>query len=141
VALVGNPLFGRLSDRTTSPFGLRRPWMIIGLMGGSLGVLVVAVAPSIPVVLIGWCSAQACFIALQAATVAVPPDQIPAGQRGLVSGVLGICLPIESVSGTFLVQLITGNQLGMFLVPCAIGGAMILHFAAEMATSGVALYG
>ena len=59
VALVGNPLFGRLSDRTTSRFGMRRPWMIIGLVGGSLGVLVVAVAPSIPVVLVGWCSAQA----------------------------------------------------------------------------------
>ena len=132
VALVANPLFGRLSDRTTSRFGMRRPWMIIGLVGGSLGVLVVAVAPSIPVVLVGWCTAQACFSALQAATVAVLPDQVPAGQRGLVAGVLGICLPIASVSGTFLVQLFTGNQLAMFLVPCAIGGALILLFAVTL---------
>src|SRR5205085_165275 len=27
VALVANPLFGRLSDRTTSRWGMRRPWM------------------------------------------------------------------------------------------------------------------
>jgi len=26
------------------------------------------------------------------------------------------------VSGTFLVQLFTGNRLAMFLAPCAIGG-------------------
>jgi len=50
-----------------------------------------------------------------AALVAVLPDQVPAAQRGLVSGVLGICGPIASVTGTFLVQLFTGNRLAMFL--------------------------
>jgi MFS family permease len=96
--------------------------MIIGMVGGSLGVLVVALAPTIPVVLVGWCAAQLFFNALLAAMVAVLPDQIPVAQRGLVSGALGVCLPIASVSGTFLVQLFTGNRLAMFLAPCAIGG-------------------
>ena len=68
------------------------------------------------------------FNALLAALVAVLPDQVPAVQRGLVSGALGICVPIASVSGTFVVQLFTGNQLAMFLAPCAIGGLMILPF-------------
>ncbi|QTR04583.1 MFS transporter, partial [Saccharothrix algeriensis] len=31
VAVVANPLFGRLSDRTTSRFGRRRPWLIGGV--------------------------------------------------------------------------------------------------------------
>ena len=35
VSMVGNPIFGRLSDRTTSRLGMRRPWMVIGLVGGS----------------------------------------------------------------------------------------------------------
>ena len=129
LAMVGNPFFGRMSDRTSSPLGMRRPWMIIGLVGGSLGILVVALAPSIPVVLVGWCIAQLFFNALLAAQVAVLPDQVPVAQRGLVSGVLGVCLPIASVSGTFLVQLFTGNELAMFLIPCAIGGFFILIFA------------
>ena len=129
LAMVGNPFFGRMSDRTSSPLGMRRPWMIIGLIGGTLGVLIVALAPNVPVVLVGWCIAQLFFNALLAAMIAVLPDQVPTDQRGLVAGVLGICLPIASVSGTFLVQLFTGNQLAMFLVPCALGGVFILIFA------------
>lgn len=129
VAMVANPFFGKLSDRTSSRLGMRRPWMVIGLLGGSLGVLVVALAPSIPVVLAGWCLAQMLNNALLAAMVAVLPDQVPTAQRGLVSGVLGVCLPVASVGGTYLVQLFTGNQLAMFLVPCAVGGFFVLLFA------------
>jgi hypothetical protein len=89
-------------------------------------------APNIPVVLVGWCIAQLLFNALLAALAAVLPDQVPAAQRGLVSGFLGVCMPIASVSGTFLVQLFTGNRLAMFLAPCAIGGFVILLFAASL---------
>jgi MFS family permease len=131
-ALFGNPFFGKLSDRTSGPGGMRRPWMVIGLLGGSVGVLVVAAAPALPVVVVGWCVAQLFFNALLAALVAVLPDQVPPSQRGLVSGVLGICLPVASVSGTFVVQLFTGNQFAMFLVPCAIGGFFVLLFAVTL---------
>ena len=132
LAMVGNPFFGRMSDRTSSRLGMRRPWMVIGLVGGSLGILIVALAPSIPVVLVGWCIAQLLFNALLAAMVAVLPDQVPVAQRGRVAGVLGVCVPVASVSGTFLVKLFTGNQLAMFLVPCAVGGFFILLFAVRL---------
>ena len=133
VAMVSNPFFGRMSDRTSSRLGMRRPWMVIGLVGGSLGMLVVASARSIPVVLIGWCIAQLFFNALLAAELAVLPDQVPTSQRGLVAGVLGVCLPIASISGTFVVQLFTGNTYAMFLAPCAIGGSFILLFVITLA--------
>ena len=132
LAMVGNPFFGRMSDRTASPLGMRRPWMVTGLAGGSLGILIVALAPSIPVVLVGWCIAQLFFNALLAAMVAVLPDQVPSVQRGLVSGVLGVCLPIASVCGTFLVKLFAGSLLAMFLAPCAIGGFFVLLFAVTL---------
>jgi MFS family permease len=130
--MLGNPFFGNLSDRTSSRLGMRRPWMVIGLVGGSLGVVIVALAPNILVVLVGWCMAQLLFNALLAALVAVLPDQVPIGQRGLVAGVLGICVPIASASGTFLVNLFTGSQLTMFLAPCAIGGFFVLLFAVTL---------
>ena len=132
VALVSNPVFGRLSDRTTSRFGMRRPWMLVGLAGGSMGILVVATAPNVVVVLGGWCVAQMFFNALLAAQAAVLPDQVPELQRGLVSGVLGVCLPVAAVSGTFLVQLFSGHPLVMFLAPCALGALFILPFVAAL---------
>ena len=132
LAIFANPYFGRMSDRTTSPLGMRRPWMIGGWAGGTLGVLLVALAPNIPVVLLGWCLAQLMYNALLAALVAVLPDQVPPAQRGFVSGILAVCLPVAAVSGTFLVQLFSGHQLIMFLVPCAVGGFLILLFAATL---------
>jgi MFS family permease len=132
VAMVGNPFFGRMSDRTASRLGMRRPWMITGLMGGSLGILIVAFAPSIPVVLVGWCIAQLFFNALLATMVAVLPDQVPSAQRGLISGVLGVCTPIGSVCGTFLVKLFAGSLLAMFVAPCAIGGFFVLLFTVTL---------
>ena len=132
VSMFGNPFFGRMSDRTWSRLGMRRPWMVIGLVGGTLGILVVALAPNIPVVLVGWCMAQLFFNALLAAFIAVLPDQVPRAQRGLVSGVLGVCLPIAAVSGTLLVKLFTGNPVATFLVPCATGGFFILLFVVAL---------
>jgi MFS family permease len=132
VAMVGNPFFGRMSDRTASRLGMRRPWMVTGLAGGSLGIGIVALAPSIPVVLLGWCIAQLFFNALLATMVAVLPDQVPSVQRGLISGVLGVCTPIASVCGTFLVKVFAGSLLAMFLAPCAIGGLFVLLFAVTL---------
>lgn len=132
LAIFANPVFGNLSDRTTSRWGMRRPWMLVGAVGGSAGMLVVALAPSIGVVLVGWCVAQLFFNALLAALVAVLPDQVPVAQRGRVSGVLGICLPIASVSGTYVVQLFTGNTVAMFLAPCALGGLLVLAFVMSL---------
>jgi MFS family permease len=132
LSMFAAPVFGRLSDRTSSPLGMRRPWMVAGLGGGVLGIAIVATAPSVVVVLIGWCVAQVSFNALQAALVAVLPDQVPAAQRGTVSGVLGITVPVAAVLGTFLVQLFEGHQVAMFLTPCAIGACLILLFVATL---------
>ena len=132
LAMFANPLFGHLSDRTTSRFGMRRPWMVIGVLGGSFGTFVVAAAPNIAVVLVGWCIAQLFLNALLAALVAVLPDQVPVTQRGRVAGVLGICLPIASVTGTYLVQVFAPNTLAMFMAPCALGGVLVLVFAATL---------
>ncbi len=132
LAIVSNPLFGRLSDRTTSGLGMRRPWMIVGLVGGAVGTLTVALAPSIGVVLVGWCIAQVFLNALLAAQAAILPDQVPTVQRGLVSGILGVCLPAASVAATYLVQAFEGRQLMMFLAPLLVGGVLVGIFIASL---------
>jgi MFS family permease len=50
----------------------------------------------------------------------------------MVAGVLGVCTPVASVSGTFVVQLFAPDRLAMFLAPCAIGGVFVLLFAATL---------
>jgi MFS family permease len=128
LAIVANPLFGRLSDRTTSSFGMRRPWMVAGVTVGAAGTLVVAVAPDIWTVLAGWCVCQVFFNATLAAQAAVLPDQVPSRQRGLVSGLLGLSVPAASVAGTYLVQSFAYSTVLMFTVPCAVGGIAVLLF-------------
>ncbi len=132
LAMVSNPFFGRLSDRTTARLGMRRPWMLVGLVGGTGGILTVALAPSIVVVLLGWCLAQVFLNALLAAQIAILPDQVPPTQRGLVSGVLGTCLPVASVAATYLVQAFDQTELSMFLAPCVVGGFLVLLFTARL---------
>lgn len=132
LAIVSNPLFGRLSDRTTSRLGMRRPWMIVGLLGGGMGTLTVAVAPTMAFVLLGWCIAQVFLNALLAAQVAILPDQVPALQRGLVSGILGVCLPVASVAATYLVQAFEESQVMMFLGPLLVGGVLIVIFTTSL---------
>lgn len=128
LAVVANPVFGALSDRTTSRFGRRRPWMLGGLLTGTAGVLVVAAAPGVPTVLAGWCIAQLGFNALLASMAAVLPDQVPLDQRGTVAGGLGTCVPVASIVATFLVDLTSGSTLAMFALPCLVGGAVIVVF-------------
>jgi len=128
-ALASNPLFGRLSDRTTSRLGMRRPWLIGGVLGGAVALLIVARAHSVAMVLVGWCLAQLSFNAVLAALVAVLPDQVPLEQRGTVAGVLGTCMPLGQLAGTFVVQSVGESTLAMFMVPTVIGAAAILLLA------------
>ena len=62
----------------------------------------------------------------------VLPDQVPVFQRGQMSGILGICLPIAPVIAAFLVQALAGSQLAVFMVPCAVGAFFVLAFAAYL---------
>lgn len=128
-ALLGNPVFGHLSDRTRSRHGMRRPWLIGGMLGGGLALLLIAQASSVALVLVGWCLAQLAFNAVLAAMVAILPDQIPAEQRGTVSGVLAICLPIGQALGTVLVHSVATSTLSSFMLPALIGTAAVLLLA------------
>lgn len=130
LALFSNPLFGRLSDRTMSRFGMRRPWMVMGLIGGAIGLVVVSIASSLPMIVIGWAITQLSFNALLAVTIAVIADQIPETQRGSVSGVLGICPPLALLLGAYVVQLVAPlGQLAMFLFPMLITAVLVGAFA------------
>jgi MFS family permease len=121
VAVVSNPLFGALSDRTASRFGRRKPYLVVGALAGFLALAWISIAESVTVLLVGWCLAQLAYNAVLAALIAIIADQIPASRRGTVVGVLGMCMPVGQISGTFLVQYFGSNLTLALLVPGVIG--------------------
>jgi MFS family permease len=104
-SLVANPLFGALSDRTRSRFGQRRPWIAVGFAGGTVAIGLLAVAPAIPLVLLGWCAVQILLNAPFAALSAAVPDEVPAAQRGTAAGYLGLAFVVGVGLGTGLAVL------------------------------------
>lgn len=126
-AFAANPIAGRLSDRTTSRFGMRKPLILLGAVGGYLGILVIALAPNVPVVLLGWAIAQAAFNVALAALVAMLPDQIPSHVRGKISSWVSLAQNLAAVVATFLVAQFSG-PLQKALVPSLIGLVVLVVF-------------
>src|SRR4051794_8232048 len=126
-AVVGNVLFGRLSDRTASRWGRRRPWIVGGTLAMTVAFLVMALGPNVPVVTAGWCLAQLGANATFAPFLATISDQVPKFQRGSVSALLGIAQNIGILGGTYIAQLFQRQMVILFVVPSILSiGAMLL---------------
>jgi MFS family permease len=120
VALLANPFFGRMSDRTRSRFGRRRPWIVIGLLGTMLGALVISLSSSFGMLLIGWILMQAFVNASIAAALAIVADRVPARQQGLVGALSGMASAAALVVGVYFVNWFPTNILAQFGLPVVI---------------------
>ncbi|MFJ9742577.1 MFS transporter [Streptomyces sp. NPDC101166] len=118
VSLVANPLFGALSDRTTSRHGRRTPWIVAGAAGGALSLLALAAADGVWTMALGWCLAQLTLNAAFAAVTAAVPDRVPRLQRGSVGGWLGAAQVLGVVGGTGLAMAAGG--VGAGYAACAV---------------------
>jgi MFS family permease len=123
--IIGNPLFGRLSDRTRSRFGMRRPWMLGGIVAGGLGLLLVAAAPSVPMLVLGWAVTQLGIQALLAAITAVLPDQVPRRQRGRIGGLVGMGQSAATTLGTGLLTLNATSLTWGLLAPICLAAITV----------------
>jgi len=103
VSLFANPLFGALSDRTTSRFGRRHPWHLGGAVVGALALIVLGRQTTLVGVALWWCVVQAALNAMLAALTAEVPDQVPVAQRAVCSAWFGVTQPLGVVVGTLLV--------------------------------------
>ncbi len=103
IAIVANPLGGALSDRTTSRFGRRRPWIFVGSLLMAASLFIMWRAATLELLFIGWCGIQLFSNLAYAAITATIPDQVPESQRGTVSGVFGLAIPIGSILGAIVV--------------------------------------
>lgn len=128
VALLANPVFGRLSDRTRTRWGRRRPWILGGAIVGSVAQWVMATNDSMGVMLIAWCAAQCAYNAALSALVAVVADRVPPTQRAKLSAITGSTMSMGILLGSGVVALTSTTGIGMFLVPAIIGLISLLLF-------------
>lgn len=118
VAMVANPVWGALSDRTRGSWGRRAPWVAGGAAVGAGGLVLLGSAGSVPAMAVGWCLVQVALNASMAALSAAIPDRVPESRRGTVGGWFGLAQTAGVVAGTGL-ALAGGTVLGGYLA-CAV---------------------
>jgi MFS family permease len=124
VALIANPLFGLLSDRTQGRLGRRTPYILGGTAVNLVGLAVMALgpgavsaghsgsyfAPSIVILTLGLLLTQLANNAAAAPFHALLPDTVPTEQRGTASGVMGFAQLFGSIGGALAPALFGFNS-------------------------------
>jgi len=128
VALISNPLFGLLSDRTGGRFGRRRPYVLLGTLVNLAGLALMAfgplafvtqgignpLAPSLLCLMGGLMLTQLSNNAAAAPFHALLPDIVPAAQRGTASGVMGLAFMFGTIAGSLVGLIFHFNSQQLF---------------------------
>ena len=128
-ATIANVVFGRLSDRTTSRWGRRRIWIVLGTVIMTVAFVIMAFAPSLLVATIGWSLAQLGANMTLAPFIATLADQVPRFQRGKVSAWLGIAQNVGVLGGTTVANIFQANMFMMFVAPSILAIVAMVIFA------------
>ncbi|MEV0585691.1 MFS transporter [Nonomuraea sp. NPDC050310] len=126
--VLANPISGHLSDRTTSRYGMRRPWILGGSLVGLAGLAVLALAGTVALVALGWVVAVCGYQAMVAGLTATVVDQFPPERRQRVAGVFSMCNVVGVVPAILISQVLKSSLLAQ-VVLCgllAVGAAAVL---------------
>src|SRR5947209_19026746 len=122
LAMTVPPLVGAWSDRLHSRFGRRRPIMVAGTLLTFPGLLILMVAGSFPLVLIGYAIIQFFFNAAGAAYAGIIPDVVPAQEVGKASGFLATMTQLGIGGGLGVTSLMGGSRASYLVM----GGVALL---------------
>jgi MFS family permease len=115
--VIAYPITGALSDRTTTRYGRRRPWILIGALVFATSLVVLGLQTQIWAIGAAWVAASVGFCIMTAALTATISDQVPVGQRGFVSGWMSAPQSLGIIVGLLLVtELVTDTSLGYALL-------------------------
>lgn len=113
-ALIGNPLTGALSDRTTSRFGRRSPWILTGALTTTLGLTLLANSKSVTMIAIGWFMVQFFGNMLLCSYSAILPDVVPTFQRGMTQAIVGFMSPLTMILGVYFLGRLIDLRIGYY---------------------------
>ena len=127
-ALLAYPITGALSDRTTSRFGRRRPWIFIGTLVFAAALFLLGIQTTIVGIGVFWSLALIGFCMLSAALTATISDQVPVNQRGFVSGWVSAPQAVGTVLGLALVIGLALNALTGYALMSVLLIVLVLPF-------------
>ena len=128
VVMLTAPLFGVLSDRTRTRIGRRRPFMIAGTLLGVVSLVVMALAPTVLVLGLGWILAQLGWGQVLQNLQTSMSDKLSETQRGKVAGLAGFATQVAPVFGVVIAGSFSGNALLLFLLPGLVGVILVALF-------------
>jgi len=102
LAMLTQPIAGAISDRSGFRWGRRRPYILIGGIIALLIIPGIGLAEGFAAIFIVYCLLQLSTNTAQGPFQAFIPDLVPAGKRGVASGVKAL---LEIVGGVILVYL------------------------------------
>lgn len=100
--VVLTPLSGIIADKTKFKIGRRRFWIIAGSIGGAVSMILLAYAPSVPILIIAFCLLQFFYGFVTLSCYAIVPEQVEPERFGRISGIMGAAGPIFVMSGQIL---------------------------------------
>jgi MFS family permease len=127
-ALIAFPLTGALSDRTTSRWGRRRPWILVGTVVFALSLVLLGLQTTMVGIGIFWSLAIIGFCIVSAAITATISDQVPVNQRGFVSGWVSAPQAVGTVLGILLVVMLALTSLVGYIVVAIAVVVLVLPF-------------
>jgi MFS family permease len=100
MAVVWQPVMGAVSDRTSSRFGRRRPFIAIGTVGDVIFLVGLALSGSYWLVVVFYFLLQTASNTAQGPYQGLMPDVVPEAQRGTASGYYGVSNVLGLLAGT-----------------------------------------
>jgi MFS family permease len=134
-ASIANIVFGALSDRTHTTRGRRRPWVFGGLAASLCTYAMIWRAGTPGALLFGVVAFQIAFNAMFAPLGAVLADDVPDGQRGVVSALLGLGYPLGNLIGAVTVGVLVTDPAARFVALGVLVTVAIAPFAWRLGAS------
>ena len=127
--LLAFPVLGRLSDRTRSRLGRRRPYLLLGALAILLGAALMVLARDTATLVLSGLVTTLGTGAVVMAVTAVVADQVPADRRGPASALVSLSTGLGALVGTGLGQLLHSSLTAQILVPAGVGALGVLALA------------
>jgi MFS family permease len=123
LAMTVAPFVGLWSDRVSTRFGRRRPFIVVGAAATAASLVIMATAQDYPVLVLGYCAVQLFANAAGAAYSGIIPDVVPEESVGTASGWLAVMVLVGSAAGLLANVALAG--IGLTRVTYLVIGAVL----------------